>query len=140
MHMKFIPYLSFNARCREAFEFYAKVLDGEIVAMISHGETPAAGHFGAENDHLIINAHLVADGAELMGGDTPPGMGPTSPSGFCVSIQIDDDDRGERIFSALAEGGSVLMPFEPSFWARRFGMVTDRYGTPWMINCGMPNG
>ncbi len=135
--MKFVPYLSFNGQCREAFAFYADVLGGEIVAMIAHGETPAAGHFGAEHDHLIINAHLVADGAELMGADTPPAMGPSKLQGFCVSIQIDDEPRAEGIFTALAEGGSVLMPFEPSFWAKKFGMVTDRFGTPWMINCGL---
>ena len=134
--MKFIPYLSFNGECREAFAFYAKVLDGEIVAMIAHGETPVAGQFGAEHDHFIINAHLVADGAELMGADTPPPMGPTRQQGFCVSIQIDDEARGERIFNALSEGGTIHMPFAPAFWGPKFGMLADRYGTPWMINAG----
>ncbi len=134
--MKFVPYLSFNGECREAFAFYAKVLDGEIRAMIAHGDTPVAGHFGPQNDHLIINAHLVADGAELMGADTPPPMGPSRQQGFCVAIQIDDEARGQRIFDALAEGGAVQMPFEPSFWVAKFGMVTDRFGTPWMINAG----
>lgn len=134
--MKFVPYLSFNGDCREAFEFYADVLEGEIRAMIDHGGTPAAGQFGPENDHLIMNAHLVAEGAELMGGDTPPSLGPVRQQGFCVAIQTDDVARGQRIFEAFARGGTVMMAYEPSFWGTTFGMVTDRYGTPWMVNAG----
>lgn len=134
--MKFIPYLSFDGRCREAFEFYARVLDGEILGMITHGETPIADEVPPDWKDRIINAYLVADGAEIMGADSPPGSQP--PAGFSVSIQIDSDEaRARRIFDAFADGGSVLMPLEPTFWAKQFGMVTDRYGTPWMINCGM---
>lgn len=134
--MKFVPYLSFNGDCRQAFQFYAEVLEGEIVAMFSHGETPAAEYVSREWQDKIMNAHLVADGAEIMGADTPPEMGPASKSGFSVAIQLDDDARAERIFKALAEGGTVIMPLEGTFWARKFGMVTDRYGTPWMVNSG----
>ena len=133
--MRFIPYLSFDGTCREAFDFYARVLDGEIKAMISHGETPVADKVPADWKDRIINAYLIADGAELMGADGPPGS--TGPSGFSLSIMLDDEARAQRVFAALSEGGSVKMPLEPTFWARLFGMVTDRYGTPWMINCGM---
>jgi PhnB protein len=135
--MRFVAYLSFDGRCREAFEFYAKVLDGEIKAMISHGETPAADHVSKGWHDKIINAYLVADGAELMGADSPPEMGEVNMQGFSLSIQLDDDARAERIFAALAEGGEVRMPMEATFWARKFGMLTDRYGIPWMINSGM---
>lgn len=135
--MRYIPYLSFNGDCREAFAFYARVMGGEIKDMISHGETPAGEHVPPEWRDKIINAYLVADGAELMGADTPPGMGPSKPSGFSVSIHEDDLARARKIFDGLAEGGTVIMPFEPTFWAKGFGMVTDRYGQPWMINCGM---
>lgn len=134
--MKFVPYLSFDGRCREAFGFYAKVFNGKIVAMITHGETPAAEHVPADWHDTIINAHLVVGDQELMGADAPPDQG-HAKSGFTLSVQIDDEREAERIFNALADGGHVTMPFEPTFWAKKFGMVTDKYGTPWMINCGM---
>ena len=134
--MKFVPYLSFDGRCRQAFEFYAKTLGGEIRAMISHRETPASAAVPADWQDAIINAHLVAGEAELMGADAPPGHA-SKPSGFSVSIEIDDEARAERVFNAFAEGGTIGMPFGPAFWAKRFGMVTDKYGTPWMINCGI---
>ncbi|UDF28849.1 UNVERIFIED_ORG: VOC family protein [Roseateles sp. XES5] len=135
--MKFVPYLSFDGRCREAFEFYAKVLGGRIAAMLSHGETPAGEHVSEAWQDKIINAHLIAGDQELMGADSPPEMGGGVKGGFSISIQIDDETDAERIFNAFADGGTVTMPFEATFWARKFGMVTDQYGTPWMINCGM---
>ncbi len=133
--MKFVVYLSFDGNCREAFQFYADVFGGTIVNMVTHGETEVRAHVPDDWHDRIINAHLVAGEAELMGADSPPGSG--QPSGFSVSIQLEDAAQGERIFNRFAEGGSVLMPFEKTFWAERFGMVTDRFGTPWMINCGM---
>lgn len=135
--MKFVPYLSFDGRCREAFEFYAKVLKGEIVAMISHGDTPAGEHVSKDWQDKIINAHLVAGGQALMGADSPPEMGDAAKKGFSISIEIDDEKDAERVFNAFADGGTIIMPFEPTFWAKKFGMVTDKYGTPWMINHGM---
>lgn len=135
--MKFVPYLSFDGRCREAFEFYAKVLKGGIVAMISHGDTPAGEHVSKDWQDKIINAHLIAGGQALMGADSPPEMGDATKKGFSISIEIDDEKDAERVFNAFADGGTVMMPFEPTFWAKKFGMVTDKYGTPWMINHGM---
>ncbi|MEO3998012.1 VOC family protein [Mesorhizobium sp. CAU 1732] len=135
--MRFVAYLSFDGKCREAFEFYAGVLDGEIKAMISNGETPMAEHFSPESQDKIMNAYLVADGAELMGADTPDSMPYAPPEGFTLSIQLDDDARAERIFAALAEDGDVRMPMEATFWARKFGMLIDKYGIPWMVNSGM---
>ncbi len=134
--MHFVPYLSFDGTCREAFAFYEKTLGGKIAGMISHGETPMAEHVPQDWHDKIINAYLVIDGAELMGADMPPGE-EAGPKGMSVSIQLDDEARAEAIFNAFADGGSVMMPFGPTFWAKKFGMVTDRYGTPWMINCGM---
>jgi len=132
--MKFVTYLSFDGRCREAFEFYAKTLGGKIVAMASHGETPAAEHVPPEWQDKIINAHLVVGDQQLMGADSPPQYF-KGQEGFSVSIQVDSESEAERIFKALADGGTVTLPLEPTFWAKRFGMVKDRYGTPWMVNC-----
>ena len=83
----------------------------------------------------IINAHLVVGDQELMGADSPPQYF-KAMEGFSVSIQLDDENEAERIFDALAEGGTVTMPFEPTFWAKKFGMVKDRFGTPWMVSGG----
>ncbi|MER2534618.1 MAG: VOC family protein [Rhizobiaceae bacterium] len=135
--MQFVPYLSFNGNCREAFEFYRDVLGAQDFNIITHGETPAGEGVSAEWQDKVINAYLRSDGAELMGGDTPPEMGQSAMQGITISIQLDDEARAGRIFHALAEGGSIVMPLGPTFWARTFGMVTDRFGTPWMVNCGL---
>lgn len=135
--MHFIPYLSFDGNCREAFDFYTKVLDGEIKGIVTNGETPMAGEFSTDEQDKVMNAYLVAEGAELMGADAPSHHPYSKPTGFTISIQLDDDARAERIFAALAEGGEVQMPMEGTFWARKFGMLVDRYGIPWMINSGM---
>ncbi|PSJ56953.1 VOC family protein [Kumtagia ephedrae] len=133
--MRFIAYLSFDGRCREAFEFYAKVLDGTIVDMIAHGDTPAGEHVSKDWQDKIINAYLKVGEAELMGADSPPEFGDATMQGVSISIQIGDEARAERIFNAFADGGTVTMPLEQTFWAKKFGMVKDRYGTSWMINC-----
>jgi PhnB protein len=132
--MQLVPYVGFDSRCREAFEFYHRVLGGEIVAMFTHGETPAASHMPPEARDTIMHARLELDGATLMGGDAPPGIF-ERPRGFCVSLDVATPAEAERIFPALSEGGEVQMPLQETFWAERFAMFTDRFGTPWMINC-----
>ena len=134
--MKFVTYLSFDGRCREAFEFYAKLLGGKIVQMASHGETPAGAHVPPEWQDKIINAHLTVGDQEIMGADSPPQYW-KGQEGFSVSIQLDDESEGQRVFDAFADAGTVTLPFEPTFWAKRFGMVRDRFGIPWMVN--IPN-
>ena len=132
--MQIVPYLGFNGQCQEAFKFYEQCLGGQIVAMISHRETPAAQHVSPEMQDRIMHARLVAGDAVLMGGDSPtPEFEP--PHGICISIQVDDPAAAERIFHALAEGGTVQMPVQETFWATRFGMLIDRFGIPWMVNC-----
>lgn len=127
-------YLTFRGNCEEAFTFYQKVLGGEIVAMYRHGDTPAKDHTPAEWQDKIIHARLVVDGQVLMGSDAPPQY-QTEPQGFSVSINVDEPNEAERIFHALEEGGTVKMPIGETFWALRFGMLIDRFGTPWMVNC-----
>lgn len=131
--MKFTPYLNFNGQCAEAFRFYEQVLGGKL-EMTTHGESPIAGEVPPEWHDRIMHARLVIGDQVLMGSDSPPEYF-QKPQGLYVSIQIDDTEKGERIFNALAEGGTVTMPFAKTFWAAGFGMVTDRFGTPWMVNC-----
>ena len=132
--MQLNPYLNFNGQCKAAFEFYAECLGGKIAAIFTHGETPAAEHMPPEAHHLIMHARLEVDGAVLMGSDAPPERY-EKPAGVYVSLQVDDPADAERIFHALVEGGEVQMPIQETFWAVRFGMLVDRFGIPWMINC-----
>jgi PhnB protein len=132
--MQFTPYLNFNGNCKEAFEFYEKSLGGKIIAMLTHADTPVAASVGPEWHDRIMHARLQIGDAVLMASDSPP-ESYEQPKGFSVSIHVDDPAEAERIFHALAEGAEVQMPIQETFWAVRFAMLTDRFGTPWMINC-----
>lgn len=133
--MNIIPHLNFNGQCKEAFEFYAKLLDGKITFSMTWGEMPAgaADQFPPETHNLIMHTTLEVDGKFIMGADSPPDRY-TQPQGIWVSIGVDDKAKGERVFNALCEGGTVTMPFEQTFWSPGFGMCVDRFGIPWMVN------
>ena len=131
--MQINPYVNFNGQCREAFEFYAQVLRGNITFSMTWGEMPGADQFPKETHNLIMHATLTVGDHVLMGADAPPGRY-QQPKGTNVSIQVKDRAEGERIFKALAEGGNVTMPFEKTFWSSGFGMCVDRFGIPWMVN------
>jgi PhnB protein len=136
--MQINPYLAFAGQCEAAFTFYAKCLGGKLEAMLTHEGTPAEGSVPPEWRKKILHARLrTDDGAVLMGGDAPPTR-QVKPQGFCVSIQVKEPAEAERIFHALAENGTLQMPIQETFWAIRFGMLIDQFGTPWMINCPRP--
>jgi PhnB protein len=134
MTMQLMTYLTFDGTCREAFTFYAKVLDGRVTTMMTHGDSPMADQTTPELRDKVMHAELTVGDQMLFGTD---GMGPyRKPQGFSVTIAIDDVARAQRIFQALSEGGEVRMPFEETFWAKGFGDLVDRFGTPWMISAG----
>jgi PhnB protein len=132
--MQLNTYLTFNGNCEAAFKFYAQCLGGKIEAMFTHGGTPAAEHVPASWHDKILHARLTVGDSILMGSDAPPERY-QEPKGFSVQLAIENPAEAERLFHALAENGSVLMPIQKTFWAARFGMLTDRFGIPWMINC-----
>ena len=132
--MQLNPYLFFNGQCKTAFKFYEQCLGGKITAMMTYGESPMAEQTSPEQRPKVMHTHLVVGDQELMGADFPPEMF-EEPKGFCVQLGIADPTEAERIFHALAENGTVKMPFEETFWAYRFGMLVDQFGIPWMINC-----
>jgi PhnB protein len=136
--MQLIAYLSFDGNCEEAFRYYEKQLDGKIEAMIPFADAPAGDKnspgVAPEWKKKIMHASLRVGDAVLMGGDPPPPYY-QKPQGVSVSISVDEAGEAERIFNALADGGDVRMPFAETFWAHRFGMCVDRFGTPWMVNC-----
>ncbi len=132
--MQMSPYLLFNGQCEAAFKAYAECLGGKIEAMIPHAGSPAEQQVPAEWRNKILHARLTVGNEVLMGSDAPPGRY-EEPKGFSVSLEVKDPAEADRIFNALAENGSVRMPIQKTFWAERFGMLVDRFGTPWMINC-----
>jgi PhnB protein len=131
-------YLGFDGHCAEALRFYEKALGGKIQFMLTYGEAPDAAQMPAEHRGRIMHATLtLPGGGQLYAADNPPGTpGPATFNGVGLMIDIDDVAAGEKAFNALAEGGTVTMPFAQTFWAERFGMVTDRYGVGWMVNAG----
>ncbi len=135
--MNLSPYLFFNGDCEAAFKFYEKVLGGKIDAMFTHEGTPAAKDVPPEWQKKILHARLLLRDWAVMASDAPPGRY-SKPQGFSVSLEIETPEESERVFHALSEKGSVVMPIQETFWAKRFGMLTDRFGIPWMINCSKP--
>ena len=133
MTMKMNPYLNFNGQCAEAFRFYEQALDGKIEVLTTFGESPMAGEMPPETHGRVMHVRLVAGDAVLMGSDSPPEYF-EKPQGISIAIHVDDPEKADRIFNALAEGGTVTMALEQTFWARRFGMLVDRFGIPWMLN------
>ena len=132
--MQLNPYLFFNGQCEAAFKFYADVLSGKIVAMMPHAGTPAESHAPPEWRDKIIHAALKIGDTVLMGSDAPPGHF-QQPQGFSVALAVDEPEEAERIFNSLAENATVRMPLGKTFFAIRFGMLVDRFGIPWMVNC-----
>ena len=132
--MQVNPYLTFNGNCEAAFQFYAESLGGKIDAMMPHEGTPAEAHIPADWRKKIIHASMSVGGTVLMGSDTPADRY-EKPQGFSVSLQVAKPDEAERAFQALSKDGIVRMPLQQTFFAARFGMLVDRFGVPWMINC-----
>ena len=131
--MQFSPYLLFNGDCAEAFKFYEQLFGGKIEGSSTFAGSPAAEHVPPEFGDKILHAAMTIEGQVIMASDAPPGQY-TKPQGLSVAIGLKDSAKGEKIFNALAEGGTVQMPYQKTFWASGFGMCVDRFGIPWMVN------
>lgn len=130
--MKIAPYLSFDGTCAEAIQFYCDALGFEVAMTQTFGQSPMANQFEGFDDK-IMHATLKFGDQTLMASDAPGGF--ETPQGFRVQIGFADFEEAEMAFAKLAEGGTVTMPFAATFWAKGFGMLTDRFGIPWMVNC-----
>ena len=133
------PYLAFDGRGREAFDFYRKTLGGEIAFIRTIGESPMAASMPSEAHDRVMHVTLHVGDVVLQGADAPPGQF-TKPAGFSVALHYDDVAEGQRVFDALAHKAAVKMPFQATFWAKGFGMLIDQFGTPWMVNAGQTVG
>lgn len=132
--MAFHPYLFFGGNCRDAFTRYHEIFGGELT-LLTMGDVPAgAGDpVPADQRDLIMHAALDVGGELLMASDAQPGaFGPVQ--NMFVSFMTPDVAEAERVFAALAEGGEVTMPIGETFWSPAYGICTDRFGTPWMVN------
>jgi PhnB protein len=134
--MKITPYLNFNGTCEEAFKTYERVLGGKIVAIFTFGNSPMAKRYPELADK-IMHARLDIGDQMILGSDAPPEHFQQA-QGSSVLIELNDTADAERIFRELSQGGDVKMPIQETFWAKRYGHVVDRFGTPWMINVAQP--
>lgn len=134
--MQVNPYLHYNGNCEEAFNFYAKAIGAKIEVIMHVEGSPAAAQMPPEMAKKVLHAQMTIDGEVVMASDAPPAHF-EKPQGFSVALQMDDPVDGERKFKALAEGGTIKMPFGATFWSKGFGMCVDKFGIPWMVNCAM---
>ena len=135
--MQLNSYLTFNGTCEAAFKFYERCLGGKIAMMMKNADLPMAAQTPPERRDQIMHARLMAGNQVLMGSDAPPEHYQPA-QGFNVCLSVDEPAEADRIFAALSAEGDVTMPIQETFWARRFGMLTDRFGVPWMVNCEKP--
>ena len=133
--MELSLHLTFQGNCREAFLFYEHVLGGRIVSMLTYGNSPMAEQVPPMLHDKIVHATLSVAGGMVAGADVLPEQY-TPPQGFYVLLSVDEPADAERAFAALSEKGVVRMPLQPTFWSPRFGIVVDRFGTPWEVSCG----
>ena len=132
-------YLIFDGNCRKAMEFYKKCLGG-VLYLSTYGESPDAAKLPAKARKWIIHARLTIKTLVLMASDTHPGVAITQGNNFFVSINCENVKETEKIFKALSKKGNVEMPLQETFFATRFGMLTDQFGIKWMLNLEKPKG
>jgi len=133
--MKLDMYLNYPGNCAEAFRFYEKNIGGKIVMMMTHGESPGPSNVPADWKQKVLHARLEIGGAALLGADIP---GAEPMRSAYVTLTADSDAEAERIYGLLSEGGQIFMKMEETFFASRFAMLRDRFGTSWMLLCPRP--
>jgi PhnB protein len=136
------PYINFDGNCEEAFLFYQSIFGGEFPYIGRFSDMPTDGEFKVPESAVnkIMHVSLPIGDSVLMGSDSCEGFGPPLIVGnnFSVSIDVDSDEEVDRVFNALAEGGSAQMPPSKTFWNSYFGMLTDKFGINWMVSHELP--
>jgi PhnB protein len=131
--MKWHPHLIFDGRCEEAFGFYEAALGAELVTLLRYGDSPLAEKTAPERRQRVLHATLKLGDNVLMGADQDRGTY-RMPTGFYITLDCGSAAEAERLYAVLAEGGSVDMELQPTFWAAAFAVLRDRFGMPWEIN------
>ena len=130
--MKLITYINYGGNCEQAFRFYEVHLGGKIVALVRHKEQPDSKNVPAGWENAVLNARMTIGETELMGADIPPERFQPMRSAY-LTLLVDSAKEAERIYELLSEGGQIFMKMEETFFATRFAMLRDRFGTSWMI-------
>ena len=128
--MQLHTYLNYGGNCEEAFRFYERHLGGKITFLLRHGEQPGPGNVPPDWNGKILHVRMSLGGAELLGADIPTFQPMRSAY---LSLTVDSIDEAERINALLSDGGQIYMPMEETFFAYRFAMLRDRFGTSWML-------
>ena len=130
-----IAYLAFDGNCADAMRFYERALNGKLEVLMSGAESPMAADIPKEFADRILHARLVLPGGGMLyAGDAPANMPYEGIKGVSIAVDYATVAEAEKVFAALAAGGQTSMPMQPTFWAKRFGMCTDKFGTPWIVN------
>ena len=130
-----IAYLAFDGNCAEAVRFYEQALGGKLEVLTSCADSPMADQIPKEFGHRILHARLaLPGGGMLFGGDCPADMPYEGIKGVSIAVDYATVAEAEKVFNALADGGKVTMPMQGAFWAKRWGMLVDKSGTPWIVN------
>ena len=132
--MKVQPYVFFDGKCDEALEFYKRALGANVTALMRWKEAPDKAMITPGHENKVMHSEFQVGETVILASDGR-GTGKPSFQGFALTITADNEADAKRMFNALGDGGQVQMPLEKTFWAERFGMVVDRFGVPWMINC-----
>ena len=130
--MKLLTYLNYGGNCQQAFRFYEQHLGAKITMMMTHGEAPNAKDVAPDWKNAILHARLSIGETELLGADIPPDRFQPMRSAY-LSLIVGSTDEAERIYALLTDGGQIFMPMEETFFAFRFAMLRDKFGTSWMI-------
>ena len=130
-----IAYLAFNGNCAEAMRFYEAVLDGKLEILMSGADSPMAAEIPKEFAQRILHARLaLKGGGYLYAGDAPTQMPYQGIHGVSLALNYDSVAEAQGVFDRLAAGGKVTMAMQSTFWAKSFGMLIDKFGTPWIVN------
>ncbi len=130
--MQLNTYLNYGGNCREAFEFYAERLGGRITMLATHAEQPEADKVPPEWRNAVLHARIELGGTSLFGADIPPDRFQPMRSAY-LSLSLSSVEEAERVYALLREGGEIFMPMAETFFAHRFAMLRDRFGTSWML-------
>lgn len=130
--MKLYTYLNYGGNCEQAFRFYEKHLGGKIIMMMTHGQNPAPSGVPADWKDAILHARMHLGETELMGADIPPDRFQPMRSAY-LSLILGSTEEAERVYALLSDGGEIYMPIQETFFAFRFAMLRDRFGTSWML-------
>jgi PhnB protein len=128
--MQLNTYLNYGGNCAQAFKFYEQNLGGKITMLMTHGESPGPSNVPADWKKAVLHARINIGGTELFGADIP---GHQPMRSAYLSLTVSSAKEAERVYALLSDGGEIFMPIEETFFAERFAMLRDRFGTSWMI-------